>query len=524
MGMGAAAHNLGLPPEVAEVAKGEKFAFLFENYRDPEWRLDNIYFIRNDEGERVKFTRNEAQRAFYSEMALRNVLPKARKLGFSTLIAILICDACVFRKGHIAGIIDLTLDDAVDKLGIIKFAYDNLHPRIRAANPLVKANQEYLEWRNGSSVSVGTSYRGGTPADLHISEFGKISVNSPESAREIETGAITSVPNTGRIFVESTAHGTSGRFAEMVKRAKAKADAGLPLTVRDFKFHFYGWWMKRENRLPNNLVTIPIELKKYFAEVEAKIGRRIDADQRAWYASEHDRLGPDDIKEEAPSTVDELFYVSQQGTFWREEISRARREGRIGQPVPYDQSRLVNTAWDIGQNMTAIWFYQTDGVRYRFIDYYEEEGGSLQRACRVLDEKKEERGFIYGKHLGPHDIDNGEWGSEGKTRKAMAEALGVKFTVVPRIRVKEDSIEAARRMLNISWFDSEHAQHGVIRLENYRKRWNKQMGQFTSEPLEDGNDHGADAYQGFAMGEKPEAVPRDSKKKRDRPKRSAWSV
>lgn len=475
--------------DVAKLKSSPEYLRLKKLLSDVEWRLDNLYYIRNAEGARIKFQRNEAQRAFYDEMALRNVLPKSRKLGFSTLIDILICDRCVFRKGHVAGIIDLTLDDAVDKLAIVKFAYDNLPEHLRSANPLVKANQEYLEWANGSSVSVGTSYRGGTPADLHVSEYGKISVNNPEAAREIKTGAISAVPQTGRIFIESTAHGTSGEFADMVKRAKAIQEGGAPLTAIDFKFHFYGWWMKAENRLPNNLVVVSADLKDYFNEIEAKIGRRLDANQRAWYAKEYERLGPDDIKEEAPSTADELFFASQQGAFWREEISRARREGRVGKPVPYDPTRGVNTAWDIGENCTAIWFHQGDGVRNWFIDYWEESGASLQRACGVLDEKRRERGFVYRTHYGPHDLDNRDWAHESKTRKDVAASLGVKFEVVPRVRVKDDAIEAGRRLIGTSWFDAAHCGVGVSRIENYRKRWNKMMGQFTSDPLEDGNDH-----------------------------------
>lgn len=516
--------DIVIPPEVRELSRAPVYQQAKARFRDPEWRLDNIYYIRNAQGERVLFKRNEAQLDFCKAMALRNVLPKSRKLGFSTLICILICDRCVFRFGHVAGIIDRTLDDATDKLAIIKYAYDNLPRDIREANPLVISNQEFLEWKNGSSVGVGTSYRGGTPSDLHISELGKISVDSPEVAREIKTGAITAVPVTGRIWVESTGHGTAGEFREMVKTAEAKTLSKAPMTALDFKFHFYGWWIKKENRLPNNLVVVTAELRKYFEEVEAKIGRKIDADQRAWYAKEHERLGPDDIKEEAPSTADELFFISQQGTFWREEIGNARREGRWGLPVPFDKTRLVNTGWDIGQNMTAIWFYQSDGVRYRFIDYWEMEGASLQTAIRILDQKKMERGFVYGKHLGPHDIDNGDWASEGKTRKAIAEGLGLKFTVVPRVRVKEDSIEAGRRLIALSWVDSEYASHGATRVENYRKRWNKQMGQFTSEPLEDGNDHGSDAWQQVAMGDKPDKVRTDAGRKKDKPKRTSWAA
>lgn len=479
---------------------------LLERYADAEWRLANLYFIRDGDGNRIQFVPNAGQRAFCAAMARRNVLPKARKIGFSTLIAILICDQCVFRKGHIAGIVDKTIDDAQDKLAMIRFAYMNLPPNIRTANPLTRDNDQYLEWQNGSSVSVGTSYRGGTPADLHISEYGKTSTDNPEAAREIKTGAIQAVPATGRIWVESTAHGTSGEFCDMVRRSQALAEQGSPLTALDFKFHFYGWWIKEDYRLPSNLVTVPWELNDYFAEVEAKIGRVIDADQRAWYAKKLEELGPDDIKEEFPSTVNELFFVSLKGAFWRDEISRARRDGRIGQPIPFDPSRGVNTFWDIGEDCTAIWFHQTDGVRHRLIDYWEEVGSSLQKACAVLDEKRRERGFVYRDHYGPHDLGDRDWAHESKSRKQTAEGLGVKFTVVPRIAVKADSIEAGRRLLNVSWFDAQRCGAGVERLENYSKRWNKQMGQFTPDPLHDMASHGADAFQQGAMGLKPEKV------------------
>lgn len=496
---------------------------LLDTYADENWRLNNLYFIRDADGNRIPFRMNAGQSDFYAAMAPRNVLPKARKIGFSTLISILICDACVFRKNHIAGIVDLTIDDAQDKLGMVRFAYENLPAAIKQANPLVRDNDAYLEWQNGSSVSVGTSYRGGTPADLHISEYGKTSVENPEAAREIKTGAIQAVPATGRIWVESTAHGTSGEFCDMVKRAKALADQRTPLTALDLKFHFYGWWIKEDYRLPSNMVTIPWELNDYFGEVEAKIGRVLDADQRAWYAKKLEELGPDDIKEEFPSHIDELFFVSLKGAYWRDEISRARKDGRIGKPIPHDPSRSVNTFWDIGEDCTAIWFHQTDGVRHRFIDYWEEVGSSLQKACGILDQKRRERGFLYREHYGPHDLDNRDWANESQSRKKTAEGLGVKFTVVPRIEHKPDSIEAGRRLLNTSWFDSEHCSVGVGRLENYSKKWNKQMGQYSADPLHNIESHGADSYQQGAMGLKPEKVETEGRRRSKEQRGSQWS-
>lgn len=514
-----------LPAEIEVARKSPEWARTKKLLSDRDWRLDNLYWIKNDRGERIRFVRNEAQRAFMGSSALRNVLPKARKLGFSTLIAMLILDRCMFRSGNAAGIIDQTLIDAIDKLEIIRLGYVSLPADLREANPLVRDNEELLEWANGSTVSVGTSYRGGTPQDLHVSEFGKISADNPDAANEILTGAIQAVPATGRVWVESTAHGTSGKFAEMVRRAEAMAISKAPLTALDFKFNFFGWWIKREYRLPNNLVIVPAELKQYFAEIEGKIGRRIDADQRAWYAKKFEELGPTDIKQEFPSTADELFFVSLEGSFWREELNKARREKRIGFPVSYDPSRPVNTMWDIGEDCTAIIFHQSDGVRHRFIDYWEEVGSSLQKSCGIVHQKRDERGFIYAKHWGPHDLNNKDWGNSGKTRKEVAEGLGVKFDVVPRIDDKADSIEAARRMLNTAYVDAEHCSLLVDRWENYRKRWNKQLSVFTADPVHDMPSHGSDALQQGAMGFSPEKLPKDEDKhrRRDKPKRSAWA-
>ena len=75
--------------------------------------------------------------------------------------------------------------------------------------------------------------------------------------------------------------------------------------------------------------------------------------------------------ESYPSHIGETFYNSIEGAFFKIEMSRARQDKRIGQPVPFDPYRPVNTFWDIGMDdETAIWFHQTDGVRHRLIDFY----------------------------------------------------------------------------------------------------------------------------------------------------------
>jgi hypothetical protein len=80
--------------------------------------------------------------------------------------------------------------------------------------------------------------------------------------------------------------------------------------------------------------------------------------------------GPDDMKSEFPSCLEECFCSSLEGSYFKRELTKARDEKRIGLPLPFDPSRPVNTFWDIGMDdKNCIWFHQTDGVRHRLIDF-----------------------------------------------------------------------------------------------------------------------------------------------------------
>jgi hypothetical protein len=106
---------------------------------------------------------------------------------------------------------------------------------------------------------------------------------------------------------------------------------------------------------------------------------------------------------EYSSVTDEAFFASMEGTYFKQQMSKARLDGRIGL-VPHDENRKVNTFWDIGNDATTIWFHQSDGVRHRLIDYYENAGEQIAHYCNVLQEKQTKRGFNYGRHYGPRDF------------------------------------------------------------------------------------------------------------------------
>src|SRR5258708_23361898 len=81
-------------------------------FSDRLWRLNNLYFITDKHGRRVKFTMNSAQRALYDEMHNQNVILKARQRGFTTFIQLFMLDACVFNSDIRAGTIAHTMPDA----------------------------------------------------------------------------------------------------------------------------------------------------------------------------------------------------------------------------------------------------------------------------------------------------------------------------------------------------------------------------------------------------------------------------
>lgn len=468
---------------------------------DRWWRLSNLYWIQDELGRPVKFVPNDAQQELWDEIHHNNIILKARQLGFSTFVAIFILDTCLFREGTAAGIIDITIDDAKGKLAKIKFAFDRLPDEIKGSIPLKKENQHELQWANGSSVTVGTSHRGGTLQILHVSEFGKIAARHPDKSREIKTGAFGTVHKGSMIFVESTAEGAAGDYHEMVKTAQATKEAGKALSHQDFKLHFFPWWRHKGYVDDPARVVISADAEAYFHKLKIERGIDLSPEQKAWYVAKSKLVGPDDMLREYPAYPDEAFFAAIQGAYFATAMTKAREQGRIGK-VPLDTSRPVNTFWDIGvDDNTSVWFHQHHGRVHHFIGYYENSGEGVDHYARKLKELASDRGYTYGKHYGPHDLDNSQWVLPGAAAAVdVARQLGILFVVVPRIPAKASAIEAARTMIAQSWFDEVNCQRGLACLDNYRKEWDEKRATFKSEPLHDWASHGADAYMTGACG------------------------
>lgn len=484
-----------------------------KNLSDPFWRLNNLYWITDKEGNKTLFKMNWAQESLYKGLWFCNIVLKARQLGVSTFVSLLYLDRCLFNSNVAAGIIAHTREDAEMLFRRVKFAYDNLADELKALRTVNTDNAKELQFNNGSMLRVGTSMRGSTLQYLHVSEYGKICAKYPEKSREITTGSLNAIAAGQYVIIESTAEGRSGSFYEMCKHAQAMQDAKQPLTNLDYKFWFFPWWKHPDYSLNPEGVPIPQDLRDYFTGLEQNEKIKLTPGQKAWYSKKYISQGLD-MKREYPATPDESFATANEGLYYGAQLARARSEGRI-RKVYYEESLPVYTSWDLGfSDSTAIWFFQISGQEIHLLEYIEDSGKPFTYYLKLV----RDRPYTYGKHLGPHDISVHEY-IHGASRMEVAREHGVNFTQVPNLKIIE-GIDSVRNILNRCVFDQEKCSVGIRMLESYRRAWDDKNGCWKEDPVHSEASHGADSFRMLALGLQ-EATPSMTKEKLDRLKLNA---
>lgn len=467
-----------------------------------EWRLNNLYWITDKRGQKIRFQLNWAQQFLLKYMWFLNLVLKARQLGCTTFICILFLDTALFTSNTKCGIIAHTLDD-VGKIfrDKIQFVYNNLPESLRTAITTQFETARELVFNNGSSISVGLSFRGGTYQYLLVSEYGKICAKYPEKAREIRTGAMEAVAQGCYVFIESTAEGSDGDFYERCQESLSLSLARKTLTKMDYRFFFFPWWQEPTYTMDSGGVVIPDEDLTYFAKLEQKIGRQLTIGQKCWYVKKKSTL-KELMRREYPSTPQEAFEVAIEGSYYANEFLRIDEEGRICE-LPFQSSIPCRTGWDLGfDDFNAIWVYQKIGEWFHFLKYYENchEGlGHYAHWCR--DWKDEKRGS-YDRHWLPHDVNVTDISrNDKKTRKQVLEDDGLDNIRVVEKKSIQFGIEESRQLLARSKFDAVGCDVGIKRLRNFRKDYNIKTEKWTDSPRRDNNKHGADALRYVAVGE-----------------------
>lgn len=499
---------------------------------DPLWRLNNLYWIENKAGRLQRFAMNAAQLRLHEGLWHRNAILKARQLGISTYVAMLILDRCLFTPNFHAGIIDKTLPDAEQKLEKIRFAWEHMDYEPPSAQPheralamlggLIKQSsgvQKRGEWRpvadargrlafaNGSDVRLGTTLRGGTLQLLHVSELAHVSVHAPWRAREIRTGAVNTVPAEGTIILESTHEG--GRYGvnyEMMLQAMEN-NVKAELSPLDFRFFFFSWFDHSDYTLNGMQRGWGDALAAYFEKLENESGIRLTHGQKLWYARMERTMGAA-MRQEYPSTPQEAFSTGNDGAIYGTQIALLREQGRVGVEFPYRPDEPLYTAWDLGlSDHTAIWLIQHWGGQVYWLDHYAANQLPLEHYAGKIHEWEQAYGRI-GAHFLPHDAAHRD--PHGQSYVESMEKCGISAVrVVPRTPDIWRGINSLRGLLARSWFHrntltqrlspkGEKEPSGLTCLEMYHTAPPGASGAYRDAPVHDAFSHSADAARMFA--------------------------
>lgn len=494
-------------------------AFIVGKLSNRTWRLNNLYWIEDENGKKRKFRMNWAQRVFFVALWWLNVILKARQLGLSTFIMLLELDRSLFNKNQTCGLIDKTDNDAKKKLNRIKFAYEHLDDpddpttaklgvAIKQAVALVRSNDHELEFSNGSKIWAGTSLRGGTVQFLWISELGYIAHNNPKKAAEIKAGALNTVHAGNIVVIESTHEGGKyGLNYEMIRLAQeAPADR---MTKLDWRFHFFPWWRDPKYVLPLvGPLVMDKETTDYFTALEADEGITLTPEQMHWYLKKAQSQG-DAMLKEFPSTPEEALNAVVVGAIYGKIISKLRRERRI---VDFTADKIcpIYSFFDIGySDFGAFWLVQMVGREILLLDFYCAHQEPAAHYAKVLVEMERKHGApILADYL-PHDANAKEKGSGKSFRDFFVEAGRKNVKVVPRIPDEWVGINQLRALLPRCVIHATNCgkeykgvdvkmPSGITCLEGYHTKIEEGAATIQENPVHDETSHGASALRTFA--------------------------
>lgn len=290
---------------------------------------------------RQRFEFNPIQEAFQQARTGRDIILKARRMGFTTIE--LARDIWFFLTRPAAKVAIVTLSDKSDRTrnivaGTARVMFESLRRHgvsfefrtesVQTSWALTGSDSEF--WILGAGASFETANNVGRGAEfhrLHLSElalysYGDITLRALDECvgpRELGT----------EIVIESTANGADGPFYERFQRAK-RGDS-------EFAAHFFPW-----HSLPSNAVALSEgEIVEPATERETEIVRRYDVtpEQLKWYRRKLQGSSQDNVDQENPSDEETAWLVPGRPFFDRDAVKRINAE--TAEPIAVEWGGLL---------------------------------------------------------------------------------------------------------------------------------------------------------------------------------------
>jgi phage terminase large subunit len=226
--------------------------------------------------------------------------------------------------------------------------------------------------------------------------------------------------------------------------------------------------------------------------------------ENPWLSNEM-RLLAEDCKRNTPKKWSHIWMgepISEvSGAIFRDEMAKTEDDGRICS-VPYDPTKPVHTAWDLGYDDDMfVWMVQARDGYLCFIDCLT----SRQKPLSWYVIELQQKGYMYGDDWLPHDavdsiIHHRLIGSGDKSMSIdiLMRQAGRKVQISPKL-LMEDTRNAARTIFPLCRFDRVKCAPGIEALRHYQ--WNKDISDDPRlekpgkrQPLHNWASHGASGF------------------------------
>ena len=310
---------------------------------------ETLLWLRDEDRQVSPFVFNRAQQKYWEEKSNRDIILKARKLGFSTFkLGEYFHETITCPNTSFVVISHETLATR-RLLRIIKFFYEKLPDQIK---PKIEYNSAYeMTFPDfGSHIYVGTAGaksfgRGDTINLLHCSE-----VAFWPDAEITMLGLREAVPRNGKITLESTPNGMGGYFYEEWQKAKQG--------VGRYRPHFYSWWNADKYSIDQIVIEdiAPLTKEEYLL-VE---NQGLTPGQILWRREKIGDVGENNFKQEYPENDIDCFLSNTRRVFSSDNVEFQKRF-----ITPPKRTELtVRGVEEISTGALRIWKDPSYGRRY----------------------------------------------------------------------------------------------------------------------------------------------------------------
>lgn len=274
----------------------------------------------------------EAQRAATGR--IRAIILKGRQQGLSTAVGARLMFRVTQKQARKALVVAHKAESTRALFDMTRRYYENL-PEVLKPQKAYSSRTELMFEKLQSGYIVATAggdgiARGETLQYVHLSEVAFWPKASASANFNALMQAVPEADDT-EVYIESTANGVTGVFAEQWNQAVRGENGFLPI--------FIPWFWQPEYRadVPQDFRRTPDEDR--LAELHG-----LDDEQLVWRRRKVAQNGLELFKQEYPCTPDEAFLTTGRPVFDSERVAERLRE--VGEPLRREAMNISETAFE----------------------------------------------------------------------------------------------------------------------------------------------------------------------------------